>query len=186
MLCGGLIAAPSARRAAQSHDQLPQRFTATAINMGTPGPATVNRLDIVVDRWSPQAQHQRLIGVLFEKGPEKLLDTLQDLPRVGSIKTPDSLAYDLHYAQVTPLPEGGERIVLATDRYIRFWEAARSGRTLDYPFTVIEMRIDREGRGEGKMSIATKITADKRSNSVILENYGTQPVRLANVRRDDS
>ena len=102
-----------------------ERFTATAINMGTGGPATVDRVEIVVNQWSPRMQRDRLIGVLFEKGPEKLLDVLQDLPKVGYFKTPESLAYDLHYAQRTPLPDRGERVVLATDRYIRFWEVAR-------------------------------------------------------------
>ena len=41
-----------------------------------------------------------------------------------------------------------------------------------------------DGTGEGKMSIATKITIDKKRETIVLENYGTQPVRLNNVRRD--
>jgi hypothetical protein len=159
-----------------------ERFSATAINMGTPRTA-VDRIDIVVTQWSPRAQRDRLLAVLFEKGPDKLLDVLQDLPKVGYFRTPETLAYDLRYAQRTPLPEGGERIVLATDRHIQFWEAARSSRTTDYPFTIIELRLDRDGRGEGKMSIATRITADRKNNTVELENWGTQPVMLKDVRR---
>ena len=119
----------------------------------------------------------------MEKGPEKLLDTLQSLPRVGYIRTPNSIGYDLHYARKAPLPEGGERVTLATDRYIGFWEAANRPRTIDYPFTVIELRLNSDGVGEGKMSIATKITMDKDKKQIELENYGTQPVLLNNVRR---
>ena len=48
-----------------------------------------------------------------------------------------------------------------TDRYISFWEAANRPRTVDYPFTLIEIRIGPDGKGEGKMSIATKVTYDK-------------------------
>ena len=129
-------------------------------------------------------QRDRLIGVLFEKGPEKLLDVLQDLPQVGYFKTPESLAYDLHYAQRTPLPDRGERVVLATDRYIRFWEVARGSRTTDNPFTIIELRLNGDCRGEGKMSVATKVIADKKNNEVVLENWGTQPVLLKDVRRE--
>ena len=162
-----------------------ERFTATAINTGTRR-ATVDRIDIVVTQWSPRVQRDRLLAVLFEKGADKLLDVLQDLPKVGYFKTPETLAYDLRYAQRTPLPEGGERIVLATDRYIRFWEVAGSSRTTDYPFTIIELRLDRDGRGEGKMSIATKVIADKSNNTVVLENWGIQPVMLKDVRRDRS
>jgi hypothetical protein len=169
---------------AQEDRATEERFTATAINLGAPGPATVNRVDIVVNQWSPRAQRDRLIGVLFEKGPEKLLDVLRDLPKVGYFKTPESLAYDIHYAQRTPLPDRGERVVLATDRHIRFWEVARGARTTDYPFTIIELRLNGDGRGEGKLSLATKVIADKKDNTVVLENWGTQPVLLKDVRRE--
>lgn len=178
------VAALGTRPLAQEDRDPGERFTATAINMGTPGPARVDRVEIVVNQWSPRAQRDRLIAVLFERGPEKLLDALQDLPKVGYFKTPETLAYDLRYAQRTPLPDRGERIVLATDRYVRFWEAARSSRTLDYPFTIIELRIDGDGRGEGKMSLATKVTADKKNNTIELENWGTQPVLLKDVKRE--
>ena len=139
---------------------------------------------MVVNRWSTDAERDRLLAVLMEKGPEKLLETLQKLPRVGYIRTPNSIGYDLHFARKTPLPDGGERVVMATDRYISFWEAANRPRSIDYPFTVIELRINTNGEGEGKMSLATKITADKESNTIVLENYATQPVLLQSVRRE--
>jgi hypothetical protein len=183
LLASAVMAALGARTLAQEH-HAGERFTATAINMGTPGPATVDRVDIVVTQWSPMAQRDRLIGILFEKGPDTLLDVLKDLPKVGYFKTPESLSYDLHYAQRTPLPDRGERIVLATDRFVRFWEVARGARTTDYPFTIIELRLNGDGRGEGKMSIATKVIADKKKNEVVLENWGTQPVLLKDVRRE--
>ena len=106
------------------------------------------------------------------------------MPKVGYFRTPESLAYDLRYAQRTPLPDRGERVVLATDRSVQFWEVAGGSRTTDYPFTVIELRIDGDGRGEGKMSIATKVTADKKDNTIVLENWGLQPVQLKDVRRE--
>jgi hypothetical protein len=159
----------------------PERFTAMAVNMDNGRTSTV---DIVVNRWSTEAERTRLLSVLFEKGPEKLLDVLQDMPRVGYFRTPQSTGWDLHYAHRMALPEGGERVVLATDRRINFWEARNRPRSIDYPFTVIELHINRDGEGEGKMSIATKVTADKEHNTIVLENYGTQPVLLQSVRRE--
>ena len=44
--------------------------------------------------------------------------------------------------------------------------------------------MNRDGEGEGKLSLATKITADKASNTVVLENYDIQPVLLQSVRRE--
>jgi len=173
-----------AAAAAQTHGGR-EKFTAFAVNLdGTAiAPTGAGVVEILVERYSTDAERDRLLEALMEKGPEKLLDTLQSLPRVGYIRTPNSIGYDLHYARKAPLPEGGERVTLATDRYIGFWEAANRPRTIDYPFTVIELRLNPDGVGEGKMSIATKVTMDKDKKQIELENYGTQPVLLNNVRR---
>ena len=169
--------------AMQTRDQ-PERFTALAVNMGEPARWRTLSVEMVVNRWSTDAERDRLLSVLLEKGPDKLLSALQQNPRVGYIRTPDSIGYDLHFARKNALPDGGERVILATDRYIGFWEAAHSPRTIDYPFTVIELHIGPNGEGEGKMSLYTKIMVDKESNSIILENYGTQPVLLQAVKRE--
>jgi hypothetical protein len=179
------LALVAAFAAAQTHGG-PEKFTAFAVNLDSSTPVArpgAGVVEMAVQRWSTDAERDRLLKSLAEKGPEKLLDTLQDMPRVGYIRTPNSIGYDLHYARKEPLPEGGERVVMATDRYISFWEAANRPRTIDYPFTVIELRLNRDGEGEGKMSIATKITMDKKRQLVELENYGTQPVLLQSVRR---
>ena len=51
--------------------------------------------------------------------------------------------------ETMPVPPLG---VLATDRPISFWEATHQPRTIDYPFTVIQMELDREGHGKGTLS----------------------------------
>ena len=164
-----------------------ERYVALAVNLGgTPGPTGAGTVEITIDNWSTDAQRDQLMKVLIDKGPEKLLDTLQKMPRVGSIRTPNSIGYDLHYARKNPLDEGGDQIVLATDRYIGFWEAANRPRTVDYPFTLIEMRVGKDSVGEGKMSLFTKITYDKKKNQVVLEDYGSQPVLLTQVRRESA
>jgi len=159
----------------------PERYAAAAINMNRGAAGTI---EIVVNRWSTDAQRDRLMSVMMNKGPEKLLDALQDMPRMGYIKTPDRIGWDLHFARKMPGKDGGERVVLVTDRRIGFWEAANRPRSIDYPFTVIELRLNRDGEGEGKMSVATKIIADKENNIVTLENYDIQPVLLTSVKRE--
>jgi len=177
------VALVSAGLAAQSNAPM-VRYTATATNLDPTVRLTATLVDIAVSRWSTDAERQRLLGILKENGQDKLLKALQDLPRVGTIKTPDSLAFALHYARRIPTDDGGERIVLVTDRDISFWEAANQSRTLEYPFMVIELRLDSRGRGEGKMTVATKLDVDK-DGQIVLENYGSQPVRLGSVKRDD-
>ena len=164
-----------------------ERYVALAVNLGgTPGPTGAGTVEITIDNWSTDAQRDQLMKTLIDKGPEKLLDTLQKMPRIGSIRTPNSIGYDLRYARKNPLEDGGDQIVLATDRYIGFWEASNRPRTVDYPFTVIEMRVAKDGVGEGKMSLFTKITYDKNKNQIVLEDYGSQPVLLTQVRRESA
>lgn len=161
-----------------------ERYVATAIGIGTPGPPVADTVDIAIERWSTDAERDRLMAVLLEKGPDQLLGELQKLPRVGYIRTPNSIAYDLHYARKAAGEDGGERAVLATDRYITFWEAVNRPRTIDYPFTLIELRIAPDGKGEGKMSLATKILFDKQKNELVLEHYQSQPILLTQVRKE--
>jgi len=156
----------------------PEDFTAVAIvnNNLASGAGTVL---IHISRWSTEMERTRLIDTLQKKGSEKLLDELQDMRSVGTIRTPDSLAYDLRYAHQEPGAEGGRQIVLATDRPIGFWEAVHQPRTIQYPFTVIQMQIGADGKGKGTLSYATKIVA--RKNVVELENFATQPVMLTQI-----
>jgi hypothetical protein len=159
----------------------PERYTAAAINMNRGAAGTI---ELVVNRWSTDSQSDKLMAVMLNKGPEKLLDALQDMPRMGYIRTPDRVGWDIHFSRKIAAPDGGERVILVTDRRIGFWEAANRPRSIDYPFTVIELHLNRDGEGEGKMSIATKIIADKENNVVTLENYDIQPVLLTNIKRE--
>ena len=170
--------------AREQSNQPAERYVATAVNMGDVGRSGAGVVEMVVTRWSTDAEAERLLKVVMEKGADKLLDALRDNPKVGYIRTPNSIGYDLHFARKVPLEDGGERVVLATDRYISFWEQWARPRTIDYPFTVIEMRIKTDGTGEGKMSLATKVIPEKNKNLIVLENYGTQPVLLTTVRRE--
>jgi len=183
IVVAGVFAAAMSIAALTSHAQTmgqPERFTAMAVNMDRGRSGTV---EIVVNRWSTDAERTGLVETALDKGPEKLLSTLQKLPRVGYIRTPESVGWDLHYAHHVALPDGGEQIVIATDRPIGFWEASRQPRSIDYPFTVIEMHVNGDGDGQGTMSVATKVIADKDKQLITLENFGTTPVLLQAVKR---
>jgi hypothetical protein len=189
MALGGVLAgllvmgAELTQAAGKQTNEQAERFTAFAVNLGTPGRTGAGTVEIKVDRWSTDEELEKLLTVLREQGPEKLLSTLQKLPRVGFIRTPNSIGYDLHYARKSGLPEQGRTIVIGTDRPIGFWEASNRPRSIDYPFTLIEMHIRPDGEGEGKMSLATKITTEDNGKTIVLENYSSQPVMLTSVKR---
>ena len=163
---------------------LPLRLSAFAVNMSNVGPTGATRIDITIQRWSTDAERQGLLTTFAEKGPDKLLDALQDAKSVGRVNAPGNLGWDLRYARYHALPDGGSRIVILTDRRVEFWEARNQPRTIDYPFTLIDLRLKADGTGEGKASVATKITYNKKTNAVELENYASEPVRLNNVKME--
>ena len=162
--------------AAQTMGQ-PEEFNAVAIvnnNLGSGAGRVIMR----VERWSTEAERGRLVAAL-QKGNDAAIDALRDLRSVGTIRTPDSLGYDLRYASQEPGEDGGRRIVIATDRPISFWEARNQPRSIDYPFTFIQMEIDKRGEGKGTMSFATKVIP--RGTVIVLENFATSPVMLTKI-----
>lgn len=158
-----------------------EEFTAVAMMNDELGSGAGTVL-INIDRWSTAAESDKFVDTLRRKGASGLLDLLGDSRPVGTIRTPDSLGYDLRYAQQMPLPEGGREIVIASDRPISLWESWNRPRSIDYPFTVIQMQIDRDGKGKGTLSYAAKIRARARGKGIELENFSIAPIMLTQIQ----
>jgi hypothetical protein len=118
-------------------------------------------------------------------------------PTIGYIWTNDITGYSIKYAYRTSLPDGGERIVLATDRqfgaHTAGWQpvavtppgadASSPAAVTDYEFTLIEIRLDSKGTGEAKTSRTTRAIVDNEARTVALENYAATPAIFRNVKR---
>ena len=167
---------------AQSRQPL-ERLLATAVNMSNVGTPSAGRIEIVIERWSSERERDELIAVLKDKGSDALLSRLQKMPRVGYIRDADrgSLGWDLHFARERKLEDGGRQIVLATDRPISAWEAFNRPRSADYDFTLADIRFDGDGKGVGKLAVATKITSNDKTGVIEIENFSSEPVRLTEV-----
>jgi hypothetical protein len=173
---------------------LPLRMTAWAINMSNTATGANGIVEIRITKWSTPQERQALIGMFLDKGQDGLLRMLEKVDAHGRIRLPGAmgpgrassqatLGNDLRYAWHTKLPDGGDRIVIGTDRYISFQEQANQPRTIDYPFTFIQIQLPKGGgEGEGKLAYATKLMFDKKKNVVEMENYGTEPVRLNQIK----
>jgi hypothetical protein len=185
------IAAQSAAKASAKPLPLPLRLMAFAVNMSNIGTGAAGMVEIRITKWSTPAERQKVITTMVEQGQDKLLSLLQDLPSKGRLRFPNymgpdpnnlRLGWDIRYAWTTPDPEGGHRIVVALDRYMSFLEIRNQPRTVDYPFTLIEVHLNKDGEGQGKMAYATKVTFDTKKNTVELENFSSEPVRLNEVK----
>jgi hypothetical protein len=179
-----VVAVGAAASLTSAADKAVLRLRAFAVNMsGTGGPATGATLEIVIERWSTDAEREKLRGLLIEKGSDALLRALQGIkPRAGYIRGSTSLGWDIQYAREQALGEGSRRVILATDRPMSYWELSNRPRSVEYEFTLAEIRLSKDGKGEGKLAPAAKISWDADTRTIEIENYGMEPVRLAQVQ----
>lgn len=157
----------------------PEHFTASYVdlNTGRTGP-----VEISVNRWSTPTERTTLLQTLFKDGSDKLLSKLRDMRSVGRIYTPGSIGYDLRFAEQRRLPDGDRQIIVATDRPMSFWELTNAPRSSQYPFTWVEFKMHPDGKGEGKLAVAARITGEEADRLIEVEDFAIQPVRLQNIR----
>lgn len=161
----------------------PLRFSCFSVNMQS---GMAGDIEVAIERWSTDAERQTLIHLVKQStdkqgGQDKLLKALQDIkPRVGFIRTPNSLGWDLKYAWEAKLPDGTRQVVIATDKPVGFAAAASGSRTLDYMFSLIEMQFPAgSNKGEGKLLAQTSIAV--KNGRLELEIYGQEPTRLTQI-----
>lgn len=153
-----------------------EQFTATLVNPeGRPSTLPVV---IHIDGYSTAAEVDKLSGVLAKKGPDGLRDALWDLEK-GYIRIGSGLGYPVAVVLAKPSATGRE-IRIMMDRPISFREFVTSARSLDYPFSYIEIKLGKDGKGEGQMFAAAKISLT--AGTVDVENYSFLPLKLLAVR----
>jgi hypothetical protein len=171
------LASAGASLASAEDPLLHLRAWAVNLNNG----ARTNTVDIVIERWSTPEEIEKLRGVMIEDRT-KLLDAVQKIkPRCGYFRTSNTLGWDVQFARETQLDDGTRKIVIGTDRPVSFFEARNNPRSRDYEFTLAEIRLPKEGKGQGKAIPAAKLTWDKEKNTLEIENYSREPVRLNEI-----
>ena len=192
----GTTAMVSAQGARTGDRPVPETFTATTTNMEPAGES----LKFSVLRWSSEEDRHEVLSILTpeeaqseetenEEAESAEPQALQELPSVGYLWPGSSgVGYSLKYAYRLATPDGGERITFITGRPLGAF-AREPWRAVDEPnppgmYTVIELRLDADGTGEGKMSLAADVVFDTEAETVALDNYETTPVLLEAVKRE--
>jgi hypothetical protein len=158
------------------------RFSALAVSPpGAPAGQATLPIDIIVTRWSTTEERDLVTTTLLEQGPAKLLDVLKAMPAVGRLTTPGSTGFELRYA-IGAKVDSMDRIMILTDRPVGFFEVSAGARSLDYPLTVIEITLDRNGKGKGTVAVAARIVVDRGTKEFSFEDYSVFPVLLQSVQ----
>ena len=158
-----------------------EEFSANFTNIGNVGGTGATPITIRITRWTSDDENSTLMRVLAKEGNEAFTRELQRMKRTGSIGVPQNLAYPLLYARQERNPEGGRKLMLITDRPMTFEERTSSSISRDYPLTWIEMKLNKEDRGEGTVVLAARLQL--LGEVLGIEDLSSQPARLTNVRR---
>lgn len=159
------------------------RFTAMAVSRTplAPGAGTTS-LTFTINRWSTDAERDALMTIAFEKDEKALIAAVREMPRVGSISSFGNVGFEVRYARTVTRPDGLEIVTLLTDRPMSFDEQREGWRSTDYPFTLIELQIGPGSTGEGTLSVAVRIRADRFNKNLVFESY-EEPLRLLSAQR---
>ena len=162
-----------------------ERFTFTVPN---PPESTIDgkaRLTLTMHRWSTDAERNRVLEIVKERGNEQLLEAFRETGAIGYLRWPGGLEYAVRYAHRTTRPDGGSDVVLVVDRPLWVWWPAgvNVAPSSDARFSIVQIRLDRNGRGEGRVANGTGFATNPQAG-VQLTEFDTRPVLLTDVRRD--
>lgn len=171
----------------QGHAAAPvERFTATAVTSAKPGtrPFPVS-IEILIDRWSTDAERDRVVNTLKSKGPSGLLTLIREMPSVGNMSSATSKGAPLRFAYARPAANGGREIIMVTERPMSDEQPrSRFRRGDDYPFTIADIQIDSSGSGEGKLAYAAHLALNSKTGKFEIGNYAADPVHLTTVKSE--
>lgn len=124
-------------------------------------------------------------GAAVASPTDRLAAAVKRAPTLGFVWNDGVTGYSIKYAWRTPAAGAPTRIVLITDRRIGAhapgWTPA-SGPLADADFTVLEIRLDADGRGEGKASLTTNVAVDTAAQTLALDGYAAAPTLLKVTR----
>lgn len=155
------------------------RITAVAIGTGGPLGGRSIQLSIRIDEYTSDQELQRLAEVLAEKGGDALRKEMEKL-KVGRIAPSGRVGNDIAVAR-SRKTDTGRRILIVTARNMSFMELRRGGRSTEYPFGWMQIDVDDEGKGQGTVIVAGRVSFNK-EGGLAVESLGQQNVRLTNVR----
>jgi hypothetical protein len=156
-------------------------YTGNLVYLGGSRGAVTTTFTMTIDSYTPDADVVRLTKVLADGKQDALLSAIGN-QKLGTIQIDTNVGQDINAVWVTTGEEGERKITALSKRWIGVFEARRGTRSLDYPFTYIELFVDEKGKGEGGMIPAAKVRAIGDKN-IEVENFGIYPARLTNVRR---
>ena len=125
-------------------------------------------------------KRSRALLNLLRKGTDALRRALEKEDR-GRINVVGSTGNQIAVARKRQ--QGPDTIItIVTARTMPFIELYRGGRSTDYPFGFLQVKLDDKGQGNGQIMAAARIRFDRKKGNYEIESYGNQYIKATNVR----
>jgi hypothetical protein len=157
-----------------------EAYSAVAVGTGGSVGGKSIAFNFRINRHATDEEVDQLAALLKEKGPDALRRAMEKLD-VGRINPTGSVGNQIAIARKRQV--GGETVItIVTARNMPFIELYRGGRTTDYPFGFLQVKLNDKGEGTGQVMAAAKIRFNKEKGHYEIESYGNQYVKVVNVR----
>lgn len=161
--------------------QAPETFKGRAVDTQGQHIKSSVHFTLHVTEYATNEEIAKHAQTLIEKGSRGLEKVLWKLDR-GWVKIDTSLGHVVGVARSFDTEDGGRVIRVVTDRPIQLYEVRRGLRSVDYPFGVIELTLDADGKGEGRLIAAAKLEFTE-EGGLEIEQLGTRPFRLMKMKK---
>jgi hypothetical protein len=167
--------------AAFAQDKTPQEaYSGVAIGTGGSVGGKTIQFDFRIAQYTTDEEVQKFAQLVKDQGTDALRKALEKEDK-GRINAVGSTGNQIAVARKRQV--GTDTIItIVTARTMPFMELYRSGRSTDYPFGFLQVKLNEKGEGTGQIMAAAKIRFDKKKGKYEIESYGNQYIKATNVR----
>jgi len=166
--------------AAAQDKTLPEAYSGVAIGTGGGVGGKTISFNFRITRYTTDEEVQSFAQLVKDKGTDALRRALEKEDR-GRINAVGSTGNQI--AAARKRQNGSETIItIVTARNMPFIELYQNGRTGDYPFGYLQVKLDATGKGTGQIMAAARIRFDKKKGQYEFESFGNQYIKATNVR----
>ena len=159
---------------------LPEAYSGVAIGTGGSVGGKSIHFDFRITQYTSDEEVQNFAQLVKDKGTDALRSALEKEDR-GRINVVGSTGNQIAVARKRQ--QGPDTIItIVTARAMPFLELTRGGRSRDYPFGYLQVKLDDKGQGTGQIMAAAKIRFDKKKGQYEIESFGNQYIKATNVR----
>jgi hypothetical protein len=161
-------------------EKKPEAYSAVAMGTGGSVGGKSIQFDFRINRYTTDEEVNKFAALLKEKGPDALRNALEKEEK-GRLNPAGRLGNDIAVARKRQ--QGTDTIItIVTARVMPFIELYSSGRSTDYPFGFLQVKLNEKGEGTGQIMAAAKIKFNKKKGHYEIESYGNQYIKVVNVR----